>query len=543
MELKPESRSKTSINDRMMAAVVTCYACKKSVDIKNTALCSVCNHRYELNCVGYPEQVYRMMNQESKKKWRCKTCIQNKKQPNSEESNVTIRQKRITQTQLPTQKSKKTTKSVTDEFSTPQNTPQILDSHILSDYDTSDESYSSPGQLSRSVDHTITDAITITEMKDTISQLTQDLNSTQNELENTILENNDLHKQLNKVMAENNMLKSLCNSPLIEVKSANSTKKKKRISMLSQSIFTLPLSPTSTEAAPSSYNCNYKISHLQQQIVEHQHKLAAANQEITLLTKQIDTLKQQFFTPEVNIIPEKIILSGLTEKKQYKPDRKIVIFGAQQCVGLAAAILQTRQTSQYEKYGISSEIKPNAKSNEISKNCLQMKLCPDDKLVICLGENDHNIKSTLIHLKTILNRFINNTIIILQVSDNHFIDVNTLNRSIKNTCYKYKNCNFVNYKYYKSFDICNSINFIIDCKDYHDKYLKPSELKNHMVNNKPSKKILLHSELKKGTIPYYFNKTTRQSSNQPLKTNKKIGTIPFYFPVVKNKSVESFFRT
>lgn len=63
-------------------------------------------------------------------------------------------------------------------------------------------------------------------MKETISHLTQELNSTQNKLENTILEKNDLHIQIEKLTVENNVLKSLCKLSSVENMPCNSIKKK-----------------------------------------------------------------------------------------------------------------------------------------------------------------------------------------------------------------------------------------------------------------------------------------------------------------------------
>lgn len=101
----------------------------------------------------------------------------------------------------------------------------------------SDESYLTPNKLSKSVDGTISDITTMSEMKETISQLTDDPNSTQKELENTKLQNNDLHKQITKFTAEIKLRKSLCSS-LIE--NTNSSIKKKRHSLLPRNLATTP---------------------------------------------------------------------------------------------------------------------------------------------------------------------------------------------------------------------------------------------------------------------------------------------------------------
>lgn len=88
------SLNKTVHSDRKTSAQVTCNVCKKYVNIKNTALCSICKKRYEFDCVGYPESTYRLKDIEARKKWKCKLCIKNQPDANSDAtSNVTLRRK------------------------------------------------------------------------------------------------------------------------------------------------------------------------------------------------------------------------------------------------------------------------------------------------------------------------------------------------------------------------------------------------------------------------------------------------------------------
>ncbi|KAL4718576.1 hypothetical protein ACJJTC_006966 [Scirpophaga incertulas] len=190
-----------------------CYKCKKHVDIKDTVLCSTCNNRFELNCDGYPEHTYRLLSRESKKTWKCKVCIAN-----------TIHGKKL---------SSKNVEQIRQTSVTPQLNRSLLDSHILSDSESLDESYSTANVLSKSVDGTLSDIRTFSDMKDTISQLTNELNSTQMELENVILQNNDLHKQINKLTTEITLLKTLCHTPTFDTSASNSSTRKRHITRYS----------------------------------------------------------------------------------------------------------------------------------------------------------------------------------------------------------------------------------------------------------------------------------------------------------------------
>ncbi|KAF9410915.1 hypothetical protein HW555_010157 [Spodoptera exigua] len=357
-----------------MAPLVECHKCKKHVDIKTTALCSVCNHRYEPDCIGYPGQTYRMMHQESKKKWKCVTCIKNKNSISSDLTNITLRNKKKPVNTQPLNQ------AIIIEKHQPVDASQIHDSHVLTDCNSSSESDYTPPKMSKSLDGTSSDLnsdlISLSEMKDTISQLTGELNCTQSELDKTLLENHDLQKQVNKLTAENNMLKSLCQSTSLPDASFRSSIKKKRHS--------LAYCTTSTPSSPIySSNANYenKTISLKKQIEDLQLRLDRANLEISALTKQIETLSQYLQNKTEVLNP-----TTFPRNHEHRLEKTIFIFGTQQCVGLALALLQSRSNTKYEKYGILAETNPNAKCDIIIQNCIKTTLKPNDKLVICIGK-------------------------------------------------------------------------------------------------------------------------------------------------------------
>lgn len=543
-----------------MASLVRCHKCKKDVNIKSTALCSACDNRYEFDCDGYPEPTYRLKDAEAKKKWRCKVCIRNKKYSNTDgASNITVRKKQnYIKTPSPIKQTSKTKKDLVDDtskrLSSIQSSTKLFDSHILTDCESPDESYTTPNKLSRSVDRTVTDLVSVSEMKDTIAQLTLQLESTENELGNILLENTELHKQIKKLCTENNTLKSLCHSSSLFGYPGTSSKKKKQA--LSQQHYV-----HSTPSSPSSSTLNVEVTdhvnilRLQQEILTLQQQLRTAEKEILTLTERITLLIQSQNTCELSIEePKRNTASFKTcTAKQVQnliSGKKIHIFGTQRCVGLAAALSHSRVNSQYENYQIVAQTKPNAPCSEVTSNCRNVKLTTDDKVVICLGENDRSINIILSQLKNILDIFSCNTVIVLNVVKNVFLNVNKLNNSIKNVCSKYKKCHFVNQISTELSDMCKSINFVIDCNDYNDKYLNPSEIRKRIASGKSSFKLSIGiHETKKGTIPYYFKKQSRietvkhPKSNNYTESNMKVrkGTIPYYFPVI-NKS-DSFFRT
>lgn len=546
MASKQNTKVTNNSSGRKRSAPVQCHTCKQSVDIKNTLLCTVCQNRYEFDCAGYSEKLYALMNFESKKKWKCKHCINNQRITNiSEQNNVTMRKGHSSSRNIGLSQQTHNTNVKQSHLwqSSPINAHKnsqtfSTDSHILAESETSDDSLSSP-LLSKSVDGTISETLTIQELKEKVSILTCELESTQNELENTILENNNMQRQINKMTSEINVLKSLCQKPLNDGKISSSIKKKKRHSMSFNSMNTTP-SPNTMNS-----NDNIKLIHAQATITDLQQKIKNANIEINQLKKQMETLSMKLQSESAKT-PNKSLSSTRNSKID---DRKIFIYGTQQCVGLAAAVSHSRIDTEYEKYKITGETKPNAPSMEITKNCINMTLMENDKLVLCLGENDYSLKIVLRQLKIILETFYKHTVIILSVDKSKNFNVNQFNNSIQSLCNRYKNCNFLNCKYDNIMEICKKINYVIDYTDYCNKYLKISELKKIIARNKSSTKLsAVEFKPKKGTIPFYFSnsysrvtrdteKNIRESTDIPVSTKK--GTIPCYFPIIYRKK---FFR-
>lgn len=337
-------------------SLVVCYKCKKFVDIKKTALCSVCNNRFEPDCDGYPEHTYRLMNKESKNKWRCKACIRKKNVNSTESSNITLRKKPM----YPTSTGRTRMQNPTN---TKQSSPD-QDSHILTDCDTSCEIDTTPNIHSRGADGT-TYMSSISDMQDTIAQLTMKLECSENELENTLLENNDLKKQVAKLSQEINVLKSLCHSSTSKVSSPISIDEKKRQSRLSLSASYTSSSPRIATNAECNNNVIYL--HLQQNIAALQKELHNAENEIKTLNTQIQTLKQSL----MNIPKPRSIDTGL-QKELDNAQQQIITFKKQ------IDALKLNKSSHHQQTlgktarvsGVANKHFPGASSPPLRKNRL-----------------------------------------------------------------------------------------------------------------------------------------------------------------------------
>lgn len=166
------------------------------------------------------------LSKDKKKDWKCKTCTQysDKAKPRSvqkqETSNVlTRKQNRLWNTSTPDKKNTNTsqiTQSNTQVIlvdsqivDTQIVDTQIVDTHIINSdiiesrnltlINTSDESTVIKDHLSRSMDCTLSDSITAQEMMNAINKLTMDLASTQSELDDTLIENNEMKRQIDRL--------------------------------------------------------------------------------------------------------------------------------------------------------------------------------------------------------------------------------------------------------------------------------------------------------------------------------------------------------
>lgn len=528
--------------------MVKCHKCKNRVDSKSTVGCSVCKNKYEFECIGLSEKLYRIMTTENKKNWKCKSCQTKCKnairKDNETTTNVTLRKKPTQSTTTSNSGNSDCNKSSPTTISSQNNAvidSQSCDSHLITKLDSSNESLmlsSTSVRLSRSVECILDVNTDIIDLKDENERLKSELQITQNELENAIIENIGLQRKVSKLTSDVAILKGLCQSPILlnPTPKQHPSHKKKRLSMLNE--LSTPLSSKQRRFFPDDDVNNFDREHdfvlLQEKITRLLLELANAKDEILRLTKELESLERTVHDSSykrTNQANSNNIIDNTGEIK---------IYGTQQCVGLASALLLKRQHTAYEKYLVTANTKPNATTKEVLRGCYEVSLRSQDKLVICVGENDCTPTAVLTNLKQLLNKFTNSSIIVLSVLNNKFLNPDMLNRNIKDLCKDYKNCHYINCnsKYYTSItDICNFVNYTIDCIDYNFKYLDCKQIKKFINRcSNPSFQSNKTITWPKGTIPYYFqpkNSTTEKCIN---KTNAKPGTIPYYFNKYTDRS-------
>lgn len=240
-------------------------------------------------------------------------------------------------------------------------------------------------------------------------------------------------------------------------------------------------------------------------------------------------------------------------RSTYKKN-KIIILGGKQCTGLASTLDHTRKEGIFECYDIYSFLKPSASSKEILNTHagLLTKLSSEDKIILCVGEDDCNPTNLFIELSAFIKIHCKPTIIVIGIQQNQHLNVTKLNNMLKLVCNNFEHCTYFDTQtlidrnnYLPS--LCHRINLFIDSLHYKKNYITLKRTNN--VNNLTSKSTVKHdndkAKCKKGTIPYFFNRMTEKNKD----VAKKI-TIPDYFPkisknviVVNNNNDENkFFR-
>lgn len=252
-----------------------CNKCKLNKEERDTILCSNCKKRYDFDCIGISDKLYRLMTQEKKRKLRCGLCtIQDTKMDKpvmavttcEEKSNITLRKK--------SPLTLKTT-NLTPNISKNKSQDTLLN------YSSCDEELSLSERLSRSEDFATLGSCDIEELNEQVAELRSNLLTTQQELENTIIENNDLKRQINKLNKEIKLLKDICQAPTASSTNNNTPLGKDKTKRL------LCFSPRSI-ATTSSDITNDIIITLQGKITELEKQLSEAKKEITELYNQIN---------------------------------------------------------------------------------------------------------------------------------------------------------------------------------------------------------------------------------------------------------------
>lgn len=458
---------------------VTCSKCKSKKKVRDTTKCTQCKKVYDFDCAGYSERLYRLMTSENRAAWKCTSCILKNKQKNKllptsskYETNITIR-KKPTKKQLTHSPIPQTLESNSQTFAP-------LD---LSDDQTNEDSLED--RFSKSMDYSTINTCDVLEVKEENTELKNCLISTQNELENTIIENNELKRQIDKQSKEIELLKSICQAPAPPIGN-NVCRMITETTLTPQRLHEPRYPRCSTPRSASVTSCKTDfIALLQMKIQTTQKQLLQAKEEIIKLQDQIKTLNEMITTNGGYPSPANTLRTTMS-----KPSvrQNIFIVGTQQCAGIASNLIESRKHTRYENYQITAFTKPFAPTIEVLNICKSLDIGKNDKVVLCVGENDHDPITTTSELYGALKLLQHTTVIVLNVRSNKYINKKMLNDQLDLICSKFAHCHFLKTKrYYQNhiYNLCYNINNLIDSLDYNHKFLDINFIKKHIRYNKP----------------------------------------------------------
>lgn len=235
-----------------MTSLVSCKKCKRKVkQQRETILCCNCNGTFEFDCAGISEKLYLLMRTERKKKWKCIQCSQAKKKyktpskvtKNCSDKNINNVPAIFSVQMTPEENQSLSSsdlinstpiKADNDNVSnlilnvTTQNSFESL-SQTLDESDEGDTFVSMKSKQNRSCPEIkINYRQELQEMEERNSLLHNKLQSADKQIEDLLLENSALRKQVSeqKVAIEN--LKQICNSTR-SPKTSSAQKKRKTL--------------------------------------------------------------------------------------------------------------------------------------------------------------------------------------------------------------------------------------------------------------------------------------------------------------------------
>lgn len=215
-------------------------------------------------------------------------------------------------------------------------------------------------------------------MKTEIRQLKSNLECTQGEMENIILENVELKKQICQLTRDLGVLKQICRSPVTSLRKNMSSSTKKAVRRrLTDSFQITPLHVKDTCVHP-------EVSH--KETIKQQESIS--NQETTtVLQPETDMADTVLCHKQLQTNGD---LRGKYETSSKKHnDKRVFIFGGKQCSGIALKLIKSRLYSQFVEYQFLSFVKPYA-STEVILSSLRLcnDLTPEDRIIIAVGQHD-----------------------------------------------------------------------------------------------------------------------------------------------------------
>lgn len=343
-------------------------------------------------------------------------------------------------------------------------------------------------------------------MEQTIQELQLQLHSAHREIETLMEDGNALRKTNLKQLNQIEALKKIC-SDTSSTKTVPSTLRKRKINPRRLTLRSNPGTP--------NHNIDESMPFIERQKEDDTENSATNNSQLDrethkttrgeiVLIEKATTTKDKCTETDHNVYYGPVKHDEPTRRECNCPT--IHIFGGKQCVNLAAELIDTRHENMKTKYNIKSITKSHAPCENILMNVNRDNISDKDIVILSVGEHDHNPTKLSVELSATLKNLKNVTVIVVGITSSDHLNEKKLNGTIKIICNVFENCHFISIdevlpkkKYTQR--LCAEVNKI-QAKLEQDIDLCKSKLNNN-VNIDNGKK----ESIKKGTIPYYFNKS------------------------------------
>lgn len=378
--------------------------CSKEIYPSELIKCITCKNAFHIQCQNITTAYYLANSAIIKKSWKCSSCTNNMTQ---RQKSIALKNKLLSQspcasnikTAETTKKCEKTKIQLKESHAdlrrnSEENIIVSCDHEGLkgpheqsiskftddfSEENSTEDLFTSPGQLlSRSVNEVNCDnRLVIEDLQAEIIDLTSKLLSTQQELDNQLLENGRQNEIIKKLTREVNLLTSICQTPVSRTMSAKKTFKRHSLHQMSNFSSTPRKNITETSIHTNEYELKMKTLNLEKE-------LEKASLLISQLEKQIRSLKNEAWK-EANVLnttKKTIAKKNLIKHKLHlvSTDR------SDKVLGLIAENFAS--TWNYCRYSF-----PNRSINNIMDmipNIIK-DLSPNDYCVILIGEEDFHV--------------------------------------------------------------------------------------------------------------------------------------------------------
>lgn len=410
-----------------------CARCKKIVPRREHLTCLNCKLTFDIDCLNISYNLFQLMNTEKKEHWKCLQCKQNLKKKEIK-SNTTPTNNKEPRKNTPQNRTLPASKKCTVTDKTPamdnvttrqkrmrtSSAEENLDSEEIQEpeimYDSlcpslvksksTDALYDYSSTLmdttkSRSVE-SIRDLDILDEMKQEIGSLQEKLAIAENEMDNILSENCELHRKVKTLTQEISVLKKICSSPspLKRIRNRHS------------------ISPKESPLRKTEYIT--QILTLERNISELQGKLHTAQNEITKLNQII--MKYQNNIHEQNSLGQRLPRQELvTSESLHRNSWKETNNNSEEnYVKRKLCILSTTNTLKitqimhseyfYSDFEFCNYIRTNSTIDTLTKD-IESKISTltlNDYCIIMIGESDFYCSQDHITLVQIIKNRLNN---------------------------------------------------------------------------------------------------------------------------------------